>query len=209
MVLLNPRSWQLLKTTARGVRLIAPHQLARWWGVSPSSARRTLKALAAANFLQEVQVRARKIPPIDSPILRWRPGDPPPHFGKLSYRAKDRFRTIPPIQMTAYCCTKVVLAQFSVPGQGRIKQSQASHELGVTEAYLYAVQRWPLFTQNCWVGENVYSNQRRHGEKVEDAHFISHRTGEVLIAVEYAGTYPPERFEALHHQLKFKPYWIM
>jgi len=208
-VLLSSRNWQLLRATATSIRVIAPHQLARWWGTSVSSARRSLKALAAGNFLHEVQVRARRIPPIESPLLRWSPGDPNPHFGKLSYQAKDRFRTIPPIQTTAYHCTKTTLAQFSVPGQVGIKRSQASHDLGLTEAYLYALQRWPLFTQRCWVGENVYSNQRGHGEKVEDAQFVNPHTGEVLIAVEYAGTYPPERFEALHHQLKFKPYWIM
>ncbi len=208
-MLLNPRNWQLLKASATGIRLIAPYQIARWWGVSQSSARRTLKALTAADFLEEVEVRARKIPPMRSPLLRWTPGDPTPHFGKLSYQAKERFRTIAPIQMTAYCSTRVARSQFSVPGAARIKRSQASHELGVTEAYLYAVQRWPRFTLRCWVGEDVYSNQRGHGEKVEDAHFANPRTGEVLIAVEYAGTYPPERFEALHNQLKFKPYWIM
>ena len=105
--------------------------------------------------------------------------------------------------------TNLTHAQFADRRAVKLKRSQSTHDLGVTEAFLFAVRRWPLFTQRCWIVESLFSNERGFGEKVEDAHFVHPRSGEVIIAVEFAGTYPKSRFEALHEALKQKPYWIM
>lgn len=201
--------WQLLRALSTSIRLITGRQLARWWAVSASNARRTLRALTDAGFLNEVSVRCRQLPSIQQPMLRWYPGEPEPNFGKLSYVAKKRFREFPPQLTRVYVPTRKTLSQFAIQGNAKIKLAQATHEVGLTEAYLYAHTRWPRFTETCWRGENLFAGTRGHGEKIEDAHFVHPKSLEIMLAVEYAGTYPKTRFEALHTALCTKPYWIM
>ena len=194
---------------SQSIRLITPHQLAGWWDVPTTNALRSLKMLTNSGFLEETRVLAKRLPLIEKPLCCWSPGKPLPNFGKLSYIAKRRFRETPPVISTAFMATNLTHAQFADRRAVKLKRSQSTHDLGVTEAFLFAVRRWPLFTQRCWIGESLFSNERGFGEKVEDAHFVHPRSGEVIIAVEFAGTYPKSRFEALHEALKQKPYWIM
>lgn len=205
----SPRKWQLLRALSQSIRLITSYQLARWWDVPSANASRALRDLVQDGLLDETRVLARRIPPIESPMFCWSPGQKTPNFGKLSYIAKNRFRRAPPITTSAFVATNVTLAQFTDQRAMRLKRTQSTHDLGVTEAYLYALRRWPLLTKCCWIGENLYSRDRGFGKKVEDAHFIHPKNGEVILAIEFAGTYPKVRFEALHEALKQKPYWIM
>ncbi len=208
-MLYSERNWQLLQAMATGIRLLAPHQLARWWGVPITNAKRSLRELCDSGFLKETIVRARRLPPITQPLLQWKPTQPTPNFGALSYQAKERFRELAPVLFAAYTPTTRALSQFTVRHHAKLRRSQATHELGVTESYLYALTRWPRLTQRCWRGENLYARDRGHGEKVEDAHFVNPQTGKVMLAIEYAGTYHKHRFETLHEALKHNPYWIM
>lgn len=205
----SSRSWQLLKALSTSIRLITARQLARWWAVPVSSAQRTLSAFADAEFLNEVSVRCRRLPAIQEPMLRWYLGDPEPDYGRLSYIAKQRFRDFPPRLSRVYLPTRKTLSQFAIRGNANIKVAQATHEVGLTEAYLYAHMRWPRLTESCWRGENLFASTRGHGEKVEDAHFVHPKTQVVMLAIEYAGTYPKHRFQALHEALNATPYWIM
>ncbi|MCC7339276.1 MAG: hypothetical protein IT422_29640 [Pirellulaceae bacterium] len=141
--------------------------------------------------------------------MQWKPGDHQPNFGAISYQAKERNRGLAPVMMAAYTPTNQTLSQFAVRRHAKLKSSQATHELGLTEAYLFAVKRWPRLTRKCWRGENLYANERAHGEKVEDAHLVHPTKLHVMLAIEYAGTYHKSRFEALHEALKHNPYWIM
>ena len=194
---------------SQSIRRITSHQLASWWDVPTTNALRSLKLLTKSGFLVEIRVLARRLPPIEQPLCCWSPGQPIPNFGKLSYIAKKRFRETPPVISTAFMATNLTHAQFTNCRTVRLKRSESTHDLGVTEAFLFAVRRWPLFTQRCWIGENLFSSERGFCEKVEDAHLVHPRSGDVVLAIEFAGTYPKARFVALHDALKQKPYWIM
>ncbi len=203
------RDWQLLRSLATGIRIIAPHQLAFWWGVPIGNARRSLRQLEQRGLVSELTVLARRLPPISQPMLRWNPGGSMPDFGKLSYVAKKRFRQLAPKPVKAFVPTPITLAQFTNRRSVKIKRTQATHELGVTEAYLFMQRRWPRLVQRCWRGEDQYSASRQHGEKVEDAQLVHPRTGKLMLAIEYAGTYPEHRFADLHTALQAQPYWIL
>ncbi len=205
----STRKRLLLWALANSIRLITPRQLARWWGVSTSNARRDLRRLASAGFTQEITIRARRLPAFNKPLYRWYPGSPEPDFGKLSYQAKARFRDLPPITEGAFLPTRLTLGEFAVHRQMKLKHGQSTHEVGLTEAYLYSYKNWPRLTVRCWRGEDSYACERVPGEKIEDAHFVHPKTGRVLLAIEYAGTYPKSRFQELHESLQNTPYWIM
>ena len=194
----SSRNWQLLRALAMCIRLITPHQLSSWWGVPVANAKRDLRRLESGGLATEITIRARKLPEVTGPFYRWSPGDPAPHFGKLSYQAKERFRGLPPCLMAAYIPTRLTLSQFGVSHRQKIKRTHCTHEIGVSESYLYFFKRWPRLTERCWRGEDLYAHERGPGEKVEDSHLVHPTTGRVMLAIEYAGSYPTSRFRELH-----------
>jgi len=100
-----------------------------------------------------LSVRARLIGPLDRPLAAWFPGNPPPDFGAIAYRADKRFSSLPVSSVTCYRATRKALRLYGVSPKGRGKLTQATHDLGVTEIYLhYHKQHLQLLPS--WRGED-------------------------------------------------------
>ena len=82
---------------------------------------------------------------------------------------------------------------FALPPRPHLKLRQATHDLGVTETFFYCQRQWPNLE---FVGEDIFSSDRGHGEGVEDAQLVSN--GRMVAAIEYAGSYRKQRVKHFH-----------
>ena len=77
-------------------------------------------------------VQARPVPPLEAPLVSWRPGDPAPEFGQVAYRCQQRWRHRPTRPCTAWIATERGAQFFGGVGRGDLKNAlQATHDLGV------------------------------------------------------------------------------
>ena len=83
---LTPRDHEILVALAQKVRLMNQRQLAdHWWHCDLANTRRGMKRLVQQGFCEHHVVLARSLPPLDAPLITWRPGDPAPEFGDVTY----------------------------------------------------------------------------------------------------------------------------
>ena len=99
---MTARDTEIVQALVQKVRLFAQRQLAdHWWNGELSNARRRLKRLAGNGLLARITVQARPIPPLESPLVGWRPGQPAPDFGQVAYQCQQRWRMRPTRPCTA------------------------------------------------------------------------------------------------------------
>jgi DNA-binding Lrp family transcriptional regulator len=190
--------WKILRSLGAGVSLFTVEQLARLENLTTEMMYRRLKRLEDAGLLTSFDTLCRKTPPVTGPFLRWYPGDPPPNFSRLSKFAKERFMDIPPTLVTVFRASEIALRQLNIKKSIQSKRTQHTHEYGMSETYIFARKKWPLLVDKCWCCEAMFCGERGFREKVEDAHLVNPKTGLPMLAIEYAGTYPQQRFEDLH-----------
>lgn len=207
---LTRRQDLLLHALACQVRVISHFQVIRWLAATGGEEKRVIAPLLRENLLEALRLHVRKIKPPSRPLAVWRPGEPCPDAGRISYLAKKRYRRAPVTAVTAYVPTARLLDLFGVPPRKPFRRGSADHDLGVTEMWLYAYKRWPKVTHRCWEGEDLYGTERLKYEKVEDARLVHPHSKEPWVVFEYAGAYRKDRVQAFHSDLEERglPYWM-
>jgi hypothetical protein len=162
-----------------------------------------MQKLAEHGLVAAIQVFAQSPPDVTHPLCTWSPGEPLPHAGRISYRAKKRYRNKTPKHMTAYVPTNRALRLYGVSARGandrpavRFKPAQTSHDLGLSAVFTEHHSRWPA---DSFIGEDLFE-KRGHGEKVEDALVLGPER-EPLLAIDFLAQYGPARITALSKDL--------
>lgn len=194
---LTERDREILLALAHKVRLLALRQIAtHWWNGELANARRRMKALAYADLVRRITVSARTLPPIETPVATWQPGQSVPHFGKVSYQLQERWtgRAVRPV--SAYIATDRSAQLYGAKARGDLKHSlQATHDLGVAAVWLCLDRLAPSWAE-AWRGEDLLAHTRR-GEKLPDG-FIVNDTEEVVWVIEFGGSYDSNRVQQFH-----------
>jgi hypothetical protein len=195
---LTPRDRDILQTLALKVRLFTQRQIAdHWFGSELVNARRRLKRLASAMLLARCTVHARSLPPMESPLVIWQPGQLPPEFGPVAYRCQQRWRRRPPRPCTVWLATDRTAQLFGGVHRGGLKHpTQATHDLGVAAVWLRLSEVSPTWA-DAWRGEDLLAHTRR-GQKIPDA-FIVDVDEQVDWVIEFGGAYDASRVAAFHN----------
>lgn len=207
---MNEAQQLLMTALCFQVRVFDLGQVARCCAISPSQAESLTAPLAKRGLISRIRLRVRPLAPPSGPLVRWKPGGPRPHAGRISYHAKERYRSRSVEEITAIVPTGLALDIFGAPKRKPFRRECADHDLGVTEMWLYAYRRWPKVVRRCWQGEDQYVGERLKYEKVEDARLINPRTEEPWMVFEYAGAYRKDRVESFHDYMEEQdlPYWL-
>ncbi len=196
-LVLTERDRELLHALVEKVRLLGLRQIAaHWWHDETANARRRLRRLTTAGLVERITVRVRPLPPIQQPIVTWRPGADEPGFGPAAHQLQSRWRKRPVRSATAYIATHRTSQLFGGRGRGRLKQAmQATHDLGVAAVWLRLRQQAPEWA-DAWRSEDLLAHTRC-GEKLPDA-FLVNESGDVVCVVEFGGGYDAARVRELH-----------
>lgn len=191
------RDRELLQALSQKVRLFSQRQVANHlWNGELANARRRLKRLEQAGLVAKVTVRARSLPPLEAPLVSWRPDEAAPDFGSIAYRCQQRWKARAVRPTSAWIITETGAQAFGGVGRGDLKHStQATHDLGVAAVWLRLRQVAPQWAA-AWRGEDLMADTR-HGEKLPDG-FIVDEQGEVAWIIEFAGAYDADRVRAVH-----------
>ena len=182
------------------VRIEATH-----YRIHPKTMRNRLKRLAADRWLCQLTAWASDVAPIVAPLFAWRPGDPEPDYGAISYQARVRWDGNPVRRTTVYAASTKLLDLFGLPKRPHLKLHQATHDLGCNQMYWFARRRWPDLQYLC---EDLFA-PRGHGVGVEDAQLCS--TKRVVYVLEHAGAYRIDRVRHLHDHIAVErgiPYFL-
>lgn len=190
----------ILRSLSRCVRLLSFEQVARIAGVTPTTVRRRVRSLSRAGLVQEREVLAQMLEAI-RPLATWRPGSPLPDPTQVSRLANERFTGCPLRHVRAIQATPRTLSHYGLGRRAEFKREQQTHDLGLSEAFLYFLGRWPQLTRRWWVGEDVFRAERDAHEKIEDAQLRDPRSGEAVLAIEFTGKYKPPRVAAFIEEM--------
>lgn len=199
-MLIASRDEQVLHTLARKVRLFSLSQLAaQWWSATPSgvaNARKRLRQLLDAGYLEVHRVTARPLPAIEQPLLGWRPGEPLPDFGAVAWKLQARW-TEAARPVTVYLASNRSANLFGGRNRGGLKHPhQATHDLGVAAVYLRLLATDPQAADD-WLGEDVIGGGQ-FGGKIPDAVLADDQAG-TRLALEFGGAYKADRIRTFHH----------
>jgi len=139
-------------------------------------------------------VRAHPERDLKKPLWRWKPGEPEPPYGLLSYEARIRWTEA--LKPTTVYTASERSAQIYAGRGGRLSHPlQVTHDLHVSAIYLRLLKENPAEAAG-WVSDNVLAPLRR-GKKLPDAE-IHDADGRTVKVIEFAGSYPPERIRKVH-----------
>jgi hypothetical protein len=200
---LTGRDQEILLALVQQVRLFSLRQIAEhWFGGEIANTRRRLKALARVDLVRRATVSARTLPPIHNPLAAWRPAQPTPHFGQVSYQLRERWARRAVRVTTAFVATDRAAQLLGGKLRGELKHpTQATHDLGVAAVWLTLRRRAPEWAA-AWRGEDLLAHTRR-GQKLPDA-FLVNDSGDVLWAIEFGGSYDSARVEAFHEDCAYR-----
>jgi hypothetical protein len=196
---LSERDREILRDLTTRIRVLTFGQLAgNFWPPGESgrvNARRRLVELVSRGLLERVQVVSHPLLELESPVVAWQPGMPPPDAGVISHRLVSRWQT-EPREMTVYLAGRRAIALFGAKALGEIKNRyQVTHDLHVSEVYLYFRRTAPELAR-AWVGEEILAPSRKD-QKLPDA-ILHDAEGEPRLVVEFGGKYPARRVTAFH-----------
>lgn len=199
---LTDRDREILIALTHKVRLLSLEQIARtWWSDSPSGLATARKRLAQLSnpashpyVMQRMKLNAHPELMLSGPLFTWRPGDPTPPFGALSYRLKKRWKqAIKPT--TVYIATERAARHFGGYGGKLRRPLQATHDLHVSQIYLQMLKTDPALAK-LWVSEERFAEERRR-EKLPDA-VIRDALGNIILVIEFGGAYDAKHVERVH-----------
>ena len=194
---LTQRDREILMALVLRVRLFSQRQMAdHWWNGDTANVRRRLSQLADHNLVRRISVQARSLPALESPLVRWKPGDVSPDCGRIAWQCQSRWRKRAIRPCTVWIATETAARQFGGVGRGVLKHpAQATHDLGVSAVWLRLSEIAPQWAQ-AWCGEDVMAHTRR-GEKLPDA-FIVDSAQHVTGVIEFGGGYDAHRVTEFH-----------
>jgi hypothetical protein len=156
-----------------------------------------VRALEEAGWLERFNAFAKQALDLQSPVATWRPGEPPPDFGKIAQVLKTRF-------VTAAVATAVVVATAAAAkrhgghGARRPRRSEATHDLGLASVYLHLCRTQPVRAKH-WVSEAALSagdGGEGRGRKLPDA-LIRMPDGTETV-IEFGGEYNKHKLADFH-----------
>jgi hypothetical protein len=195
---LTPRDERINETLVREIPLLTLDQIARtWWPQNKSSrddARRRVGLLVRIGFLRSFRVRAHPELDLTKPLWSWKPREPEPPYGLISYEARIRWtEALKPT--TVYTASERSAQIYAGRGGWLSHPLQVTHDLHVSAIYLRLLKENPAEAAG-WVSDNILAPLRR-GKKLPDAE-IHDADGRTLKVIEFAGSYPPERIRKVH-----------
>lgn len=193
---LGSRDQELLEALTLRVRLLTVRQAARtWWRSDESNTRRRLRELEGAGLLAPIRLVARPELELHSPLFEWRPTEPSPEFGALSYRLQSRWKE-PASSTPAVMATEGAANFFGGYFRSVPKRVEHTHDVHLASVYLwYKAHRPQLATQ--WVSEAWIKQSRPDapGEKLPDAMI---RTPYGSTIVDFGGSYTKQKLADFH-----------
>jgi hypothetical protein len=189
---------EIVSGLSRKIRVASLSQIARTWFSNPSLGYG--RALSRVNYLVRVGVlisltlRVHPEQPLEAAIWSWRPGEPQPPFGILSYRLRSRWRE-PLAATTVYTASEKAARVYAGHGGRLAHPLQVTHDLHVSAIFLKLRKNSPAEAEG-WVSEDQLAPLRR-GQKLPDAE-IHGDAGRVLKVIEFGGSYAPERVRLVH-----------
>jgi hypothetical protein len=202
------RDREILQALTLFVRLFSQAQIADcWFEGDKANARRRLRQLTGRDLVNRVTVRARTLPPLERPVITWRPGDADPNFSQAAYALRHRWTGRCVRSVTAYIATEKAGQLFGTHESGELKKpAQAGHDLGVAQIWLQLAASAPPWA-NAWRGEDVMAHTRL-GEKLPDGFIV--KNDEVVCVMEFGGSYDEQRVRAFHDDCRHRemPYQI-
>ncbi len=196
-VRIGQRDLVLLEALALRVRLLGQRQIAdALWSSHLANARRRLSRLAEDGLLVKQIVPARPLPEFYDPVVRWQPGQQPPHFGAIAYQLQNRwkFRALRPT--VVYFPTAQTVTQFGGGDRSRSMVTQVTHDLGVTAVWLRFHLHSPKLAAN-WSGEDLLASSPL-GQKQPDAALLN-SAGDPEMLIEFGGAYGATRIAEFHN----------
>lgn len=196
LLTLTARDEDLIQALTGRFRLITVPLVACLWSSSEAYVRRRLSQLDAAGLLTATRVLAHPLLDLSEPVARWRPGDPEPDFGAVSYRLKARW-TLGPKRTTVYLPTRRAVHLFGGAGGRFDYPLQATHDLHIAALYVRLATTRPEEADH-WRGEEMLRLARTRGRgKVCDAVIVNEREKPIQ-AIEFGGSYRADRVRAFH-----------
>ncbi len=187
----------IVHVLTRRLRLLSDAQAGRLWfadAKSPRNAARSAFQSLANRGLVALQT-AMVHPELDlqGPLLDWRPGDEPPHFGRLSFQLKSRWHK-PPERTVVASATSQARALLGAPLGGRpIRPCELAHDLGLATVFFCLLAQCPA-TLARWRHEDelVRDGRFRAGDPIPDALLL----GDPDVVVEFGGEYSAGKLAA-------------
>lgn len=192
---LNQHERELLHAAVRCVAQFGGTFASAFWGVPTTVANQRLRRLERRKLLRGRKVLVSELSGTPKPLCSWKPGEKTPLIGRVSYLARRRWRDLALKVTRVYYATDLARAIFGRDPVKAPRDIQATHDLGLASVYLAFLRRYPLLTQQCWLNESEYAHNRGRFVKVEDAMLC--RNGDVLLLIDFAGAYRPDRVQAL------------
>ena len=140
------------------------------------------------------RLRAHPELPLHRPIWTWKPGDPEPPLGVVSYRLRNRWNC--PLELvTIYTASDKAARICAGAGGYPSHPLHITHDLHLSSIYIGLLQRNPVEAK-AWVSERALAPLRR-GHKLPDAE-VQDAAGRTVKVIEFGGSYPPERVLKVH-----------
>ncbi|WP_182870684.1 winged helix-turn-helix domain-containing protein [Rhodopirellula sp. JC639] len=191
------RDLEILRRLARCYRITTAEIEAEHYGISQSTMRKRLNVLTAAKLVCRLTAWCAMGMEVSDPLFSWRPGEPEPDYEVISHQARTRWRSIPVREKSVFCISNRALNYFGLPPRKHLKLTQATHDLGVNLCYWYARVRWPDLE---FIGEDLFSPLRGHGEGVEDAQLVDSKQ-RIVCCIEHVGAYRADRVAHFHQHV--------
>ncbi len=198
---LSSNDLYLLSTAVRCVTQFDKTFAAAIWQVSKIAVKRRLQKLERKGVFKSRNVLGSTPPPIEKPLCVWKPGESVPHPGKVSYQARKRWKMLPVQVKRVYYPTSLGRGLVGRSPTSPPKDLQVSHDLGLVSTFLKFRSQWPKLTSRCWFNESEYAHHRGRCVKVEDA--MLRLGNRILLMVDFAGSYRPDRIEALLNHARY------
>ncbi len=193
---MTERDEAILDTLTRRVRVLSVGQVAAmWWTTGTAAAKARLRDLEAQGWLLLVNLLAEPVPDLHAPVATWKPGQPQPDFGPLSYRLRSRW-TQPACPVLAAVATKQAGNRYAGKG-GRVpRPSEATHDLCLSAVYLKLLREDPRRAGR-WISEaRLYERGEGRDGRLPDAAIVT-RAGTTVI--EFGGAYATAKVADFHN----------
>lgn len=185
-----------VRQLAMAVRYISIPHLQRLRKCSHRTSRRLAARLIRNGWAKHCRLLVQRLE-ITSPIAFWKVGQVRPDAARISRIGISRLLDVPLEDVDAITATNQTLRHFGLDPRPQLKRFQQTHDLGLSETFVYFHQRWPRLTSTCWIGEDCFRPDRERGDKIEDAQIVHRHTGEPMLVVEFIGKYKTPRVQSL------------
>lgn len=194
---LTPWAHELIHTLAWNVRVVSAMQLARFWSVSLTVAKRRLRRIRSAGLV-ECETLAMHDWQLTAPVVNWKPGAPTPNFSTLAWRLEKRWANLSYQRNVVVWVTQHGVNLVGGFG-GRLRQRlQVQHDLGVAAVYFAQ----PKERQHDWIGEDFLRRLQMGLPALKSIPDAAIRTAGIEMLVEFAGKYDKDKLTRFHRNAK-------